>query len=71
MSSTSCHLGRCRTRSGTWQAARRVVSPGGGPAASPRRDGHEVVQRLVVDLAEALRHRLDRCTPPSSINPRS
>ena len=27
MSNTSCHLGRCRTRSGTWQAARRPTSP--------------------------------------------
>ena len=27
MSSTSCHLGRCRTAAGTWQAARRDVSP--------------------------------------------
>jgi hypothetical protein len=26
MSSTSCHLGRCRTRSGRWQAARRDMS---------------------------------------------
>jgi hypothetical protein len=26
MSSASCHLGRCRTRSGTWQAERRSAS---------------------------------------------
>src|SRR5215218_466074 len=26
MSNTSCHLGRCRTRSGRWQAARRSAS---------------------------------------------
>jgi hypothetical protein len=26
MSSTSCHFDRCRARSGTWQAARRLVS---------------------------------------------
>jgi hypothetical protein len=29
----------------------------------PRRDRHEVVQRLVVDLPQPLRHRLDRLAP--------
>jgi hypothetical protein len=136
MSNTSCHFGRYRTGSGTWQAARRWTSasqlwernsrqssgqlarsvtaltdtpagswpscpacrstgaaphrvvavlgkagvvhrprrrpqrshqPLGQTAADrppvPRADRHEMVQRLVVDLAEALGHRLHRLAP--------
>jgi hypothetical protein len=45
----------------------------GQPAADrppvPRRHGHKVVQRLVVDLTEPGRHRLDRLTPPVQHQP--
>jgi hypothetical protein len=47
MSSTSCHFGRCRTRSGKWQAVRRSASSSQDSGRNSRHESGQLARSVM------------------------